>query len=124
MTSTTKLFAISEQNGVSVITPHGDALSHRDVDVQREATMVNELLQRENVQRLVVDLSEGNYFGSLLIGILNSFGQTVKKQGGMMVLAGASTDMQAIMKVMKLDTLWPHFPNRNDAVKIAKAWKG
>jgi len=124
MTSTTKLFAVAEQSGVLIVTPHGDALSHRDVDVQREATMVNDRLKSENVQRLVVDLSEGNYFGSLMIGILNSFGQTVKAQGGTMVLSGASPDMQAIMKVMKLDTLWPMFPTRADAIKVAKAWKG
>jgi len=123
MTLTTKSFDVAEQQGVLVITPAGDTLSFRDVDIQREGSQILEYLKQSETKRLVVDLSRSKYYGSLMIGIIHSFGQTVKDQGGQMYTCGASDQMQSVLKIMKLDELWPNFPNRIDAVKVAKAWK-
>ncbi|MCA8989052.1 MAG: STAS domain-containing protein [Planctomycetaceae bacterium] len=122
MTINTKLFDLTEEQGVVVITPLGDSISYRDVDVHREGQEITEYLKSSETRKLVIDMSKANYFGSLMIGLINSFGQTVKKSGGQMCLGGASTEMLSIMKVMKIDTLWPHFPTRAHAIKVAKAW--
>ena len=122
MTLNTKSFQLTEKKGILIITPLGDAVSFRDIDVQREGVEINEYLSKSEIKRLVIDLGRSNYFGSMVIGVINSFGQTMKEAGGQMFVAGASKEMQAIMKVMRLDTLWPSFPTAADAIKVAKAW--
>lgn len=123
MTVNTKAFDVSVQRHAVVISPQGDALSYRDIDLQREGEEVRIFLKEKNVLRLVVDLERSNYFGSLMIGMLNSFGLQVKEQGGKMVLCNASEDMLAILKVMKIDTLWPHYPSQSKAIKALRANK-
>lgn len=123
MTQNTKTFVVSTTRHAVVITPQGDTLSFRDIDIQREGDEIREMLQKSNVQRVVVELGHSNYFGSIMIGMINSFGQVVKEQGGQMVLCNASNDMQAILKIMKIDSLWPYFPTQAQAIKVLKAWK-
>ncbi len=123
MTNNTYTFEISHQNGITILTPVADTLSYRDIDVQREGQEIINHLKSNDVQVLIVDMSRANYFGSLMIGIINSYGQTVKQRNGQMFLCGASDEMLAVLKIMKLDSLWPHFPKRADALKVAKAWK-
>ena len=123
MTQTTNAFHYSKKRNAVIIAPQGDALSYRDIDLQREGEEVRKRLEEDTVLRLAIDLGSSNYFGSIMIGMINSFGQVVKKAGGQMVLCNASEEMLAILKVMKIDTLWPHFPTQSKAIKILKAWK-
>ncbi len=120
MTQNTKAFDVSTHRGVVVVTPLGDTLSFRDIDIQREADEISEMIRNQNLKRLVIDMGHSNYFGSIMIGMINSFGQLVKEQEGQMVLCNASQDMQAIMKIMKIDTLWPYVPTLAKAIKAAK----
>ncbi len=123
MTQNTKAFDVSKHRGIVVVTPLGDTLSFRDIDIHRESDEITEMIRKENLKRLVIDLGHSNYFGSIMIGMINSFGQLVKEQGGQMFLCNASDDMQAVLKIMKIDTLWPHFPTQAKAIKAARAWK-
>ncbi|MBV08782.1 STAS domain-containing protein [Rubinisphaera sp.] len=123
MTNNTKSIELTHQNGITILTPMGDTLSYRDIDVQREGMDINQQLKTAGTQVIIVDMSRSNYFGSLMIGVINSFGQTVKQRNGQMFLCGASDEMQSVLKIMKLESLWPHFPKLADALKVAKAWK-
>ncbi len=119
----TKAFAVSVQQEILVVTPQGDSLSFRDVDIQRECAEIKDHIERTRVQRVVVDLGRSAYFSSLMIGLINSIGQAAKENGGQMVLCNASQEMQTVLTVMKLDTLWPMFPTLPQALKVMKAWK-
>lgn len=121
MTINTRAFSLTEKQGVIVITPAGDSLSFRDIDLQREGNEIKQFLEQTSSKRVIVDLERSHYFGSLMIGLINSFGQTIKKNGGEMYLCNASPEMLTILKVMKLDTLWPHFPTLAHALKVAKS---
>jgi len=123
MTNNTKAFEVTTQRHAVVITPLGDALSFRDIDIQREGEEIREMLLNTKALRIVVDLGHSNYFGSIMIGMINSFGQQVNELGGQMVLCNASDDMLAIMKIMKLDTIWNHYPTQAKAIKALKSWK-
>ncbi len=124
MTKNTNAFDISKhRGGVVVMTPLGDTLSFRDVDLHRESEEIVEMIRNDHLRRLVIDLRNSNYFGSIMIGMINSFGQAVKEQGGQMILCNASDDMQAVLKIMKIESLWPHVPTQSKAVKLARSWK-
>jgi len=124
MTLNTKTFDVSTQQGVLVITPNGDSLSYRDIDIQREGTEIKDYILKTGTKEVVVDMGRSNYFGSLMLGVINSIGQSARKNNGHMVICNASDEMRNILAVMKLDTLWPLLPTLAAGIKVVKAWKG
>jgi anti-anti-sigma factor len=71
---------------------------------------ITALTQEPAVKHLLVDLSHGNYFGSIILGSLVQLGHAVRNRGGRIGLCGASSDMQDVLRLMKLDHLWEMFP--------------
>lgn len=71
-----------------------------------ELARIRELAKSPDIRHLIVDLSNGNYFGSVVIGELNQLGQVIRDRGGRTALAGLSSDMHDVVRVMKLDNLW------------------
>jgi hypothetical protein len=65
----------------------------------------------------VVDLSGNNYFGSIVIGSLVQLGNLVREKGGRIALCGASRDMQDVLRLLKLDSMWEMFPSRRAALR-------
>ena len=62
------IFSLNETKGVLVITPVGDAISYRDIDVATAVTAVLDSINQLADPRVVVDLSGSRYFGSIMIG--------------------------------------------------------
>ncbi len=69
---------------------------------------------------LVVDLSNMNYFGSELIGVLIRLARTVTNGDGRVALCGPSPKMMEVLESMRLTKLWPIFASRDDAMKHVK----
>ena len=123
MTLNTRTFDTSLQQDVLVVTPNGDSLSYRDIDIQREGAEIKDYILKTGTKQVVVDMGRSNYFGSLMIGVINSIGQSARQNNGHMAICNASEEMRNILDVMKLDTLWPLLPTLPDAIKVVKAWK-
>ncbi len=115
-----KVFPIEEKRGTLIVVPQGDAISFRDVDVERELKAVLDLIDRSDDANLVIDLRSAEYFGTVIIGAIVKLGQQAAAKGRQVVLSGISTQMQQVLEVMKLDTLWPHYPTRKQALKALK----
>lgn len=120
MTFNTKTFEASLKQGILVVTPNGDSLSYRDVDIHREGIELKDYIQQEKIQHVVVDLGRSNYFSSLMLGVINSLGQSALRNGGRMLLCNASEEMQTVLRIMKLDMLWPVVPTLAEALKAVK----
>jgi len=113
------IFSVNEAKGVQVITPVGDAISYRDIDV---AAAVNDVLQQINQlpdPRVVVDLSGSRYFGSIMIGAVSQFAERVRERGGVFAVCELSSDMREVLNAMKLGDRWPTFDTQKAAVKFA-----
>lgn len=100
-----------------VVIPAGDAVGFGLNVVNNEVAKVLEFSRSSRVQHLVIDLSRANYFGSVMIGEFMRLGTSVRDRGGRIALCGASADMQDVLRIMKLDTMWELFPRRDDAVR-------
>lgn len=122
MTHNTRGFELSNQHGVLVLTPQGDSLSYRDTDLQRECAEIKSQIEAVGMQRVVVDLGRSAYFSSLMIGLISSIGQSVRRNGGQMFLCNASPEMQTVFKIMKIDTLWPVYSTLAEGVRAMKDW--
>lgn len=92
--------------GTLVLRPAGDSVGFSATAMSTELARIRELAKSPDIRHLIVDLSNGNYFGSVVIGELNQLGQVVRDRGGRTALAGLSNDMHDVVRVMKLDNLW------------------
>ncbi|MBL8848783.1 MAG: STAS domain-containing protein [Planctomycetaceae bacterium] len=114
------IFSVNETKGVLVISPAGDAISFRDVDV---AAAVNDLLSRVNAlpqPRVVIDLGGSQYFGSIMIGAVSQVAERVRERGGVFAVCSLSPDMQQVLTAMKLADRWPTFDTQKAAVKFTE----
>jgi anti-anti-sigma factor len=111
-----RLYLAELRGDTLLLTPRGDAAGFSAATASGELAKLLEWAQQSAVKHLVVDLSSANYFGSVVIGALVQLGQTFRDQGGRIALSGASSDMQDVLRVLKLDTMWEQFPTANRAI--------
>jgi anti-anti-sigma factor len=100
-----------------VVLPAGDAVGFGLNVVNNEVAKVLEVAKSSRVKHLIIDLGRANYFGSVMIGEFMRLGTAVRERGGRIALCGASADMQDVLRIMKLDTMWEVFPRSDDAVR-------
>jgi anti-anti-sigma regulatory factor len=109
---------LAEQKGTSlIVSPAGDAVGFRDVDLQNELRILLSLIDGQNFKNVVVDLGGAHYYGSIIIGCITSLGQKAEEAGGRLAICGASDEMQGVMRVMHLDERWPNYKSRRAALK-------
>jgi anti-anti-sigma factor len=65
---------------------------------------------------LVVDLSNVEFFGSSFIELLFRIWKRIQHRAGRFALCGLSPYCQEVLSVTNLDTLWPNYPTREQAV--------
>lgn len=104
-----------------VVIPRGDAAGFNPTAVNSELATITELAQTPPVKHLVIDFGEANYFGSIVLGALVQLAQAVRQRGGRIALCGLSEDMQQVIRLMKLESLWESFPNRSLALRAIAA---
>lgn len=100
-----------------VVIPAGDAVGFGLNVVNNEVAKVLEVAKSSRVKHLVIDLGRANYFGSVMIGEFMRLGVAVRERGGRIALCGASADMQDVLRIMKLDSMWEIFPRQDDAIR-------
>jgi anti-anti-sigma factor len=116
-----KVFLAEQKDETLVVIPQGDAIGFRDSDIHGEMKTLLALLDdKAQFVNLVVDLKHAEYFGSTILGGLNSLGLKVRDAGGSAALCNVSEEMRSILKVMNLDSLWPNFNSRKAALKFVK----
>jgi anti-anti-sigma factor len=111
------------KDDVVEVSPLGDALSFRQSDLIQDVHEIEKFMRDNAKNKVLVDFSRKDYFGSIVIGAISSIGQTSRELGGQMVLCNASPAMQEILSVMKITDIWPSFPEKKHALKVLKAWK-
>ncbi len=68
-------------------------------------------------KNLVVDLSGTRYIGSRFIEALFRAHNRIKRKSGRFVLSGVQAHPAEVIKISKLDTLWPQYPTAAAAVQ-------
>ncbi|MEX0726894.1 MAG: STAS domain-containing protein [Planctomycetaceae bacterium] len=114
------LFSIEQQKELLILSPRGDVAGFLDQDVQRQVGEIEKKVDAGEARHLLVDLGNARYFGSVVIGILNSLARHVREKGGVLVLCQVSDEMSQILRVMKLDDSMPQFDSRKTALKFLK----
>lgn len=70
---------------------------------------------------MVVDLSKTDYIGSLFIEILVRAWKRLAERGGHLALCGLHPFCAEVLRISRLDTLWPFFPDVATAIRTMEA---
>ena len=112
----THLYA--EQEGPITIAVIGPAFKNIDDHALDEVTQfLLDLTKDQADMRLVVDLSHTDFFGSAFLGILFRIWNRLSSGGGVFALCSLRPHCREVIKTARLDTLWPIYDTRDQAVR-------
>jgi len=66
---------------------------------------------------IVVDFGKSAYIDSSGLGALVSLGKRIREAGGELRLAALNDDLRTLFELTRLDTLFPLYPTRADALE-------
>lgn len=107
---------VIRQSGVTIVRAGPDYASFDDPPMRE----FGEALLREAAEadppRVVIDLAEVDYVGSAFFELLVRAWKRLKPRGGIMALCEAQPFFLEVLRTTRLDSLWPSYPTRDEAV--------
>jgi anti-sigma B factor antagonist len=88
-------------------------------------TLIQQTLQRfdemPEVRNIVIDLAHTDYCGSSALGLFASLEAKCRGRGGLLAVCHASRHVREIMRVTKLDRLWPLCESLDEALQFVRS---
>ena len=114
------IFKIEQQNDTIIVIPVVDL---RELDYQRieaEAKAILELLSGIGIKNVVLDFHKTDYYGSTALGFFLKLWKRVRRLNGRMAFCNISDHEKEILRITKLDHLWPICSSRAEALEVVK----
>lgn len=116
-------FEIKEQDTCLIAAFRGEISTSCYSDFRNDYNEICRQLHLSDTKRVVLDLTETQYFGSLFIGMVVKLSVTIRHQNGRMALCGLSNQLKDLMKKLLLlerecdrANSLAHLPTRAEAV--------
>ena len=105
-------FALETKDGVLVVNVDGQlVVSNR----QEFKQLVLDEVER-GARQVVVDFANTAYIDSSGLGALVSLGKRIRESGGELRLAALNDDLRTLFELTRLDTLFPLYASRDEAL--------
>ncbi len=115
-----KIFPYEREGNIVIVKPTGDSLSVQERQLKKEIEAIHAVIDQDDCQHLVVDLSGAPYFGSIVIGALMAICGKIRNKNGRAVLCNATEGVFDSIQIMKLDAAFPYHPSLEDALAYVK----
>ncbi len=112
-----KVFQSERQQDTLIVTPTRDSLEVMESDLRREVDALHKLMETPGLINLVVDVGNAPHYGSLIIGALMALCKKANDRGGTAAFCNASQGMLDMLQIMKIDTVMPYYPTRQEAIE-------
>ncbi len=112
-----KVFRVERSGDTMIVAPKGIAAEFRYYEVHTESNTVIKQLNQHAIGKLVVDLADLSAVDSVIIDSVIRMVRTVTNRGGKATICGASDSALKTLRSMRLDTLWPFFLSRAEALQ-------
>ena len=106
-----------EQDDPTVIALSGDVLG--GADAMEFSRTVNERIHEGSTQ-MVVDLSEVHLMNSSGLGMLVAASTSLRSGGGRLMVVGANERIRSLLKMTRLDTVFPSYATRDEAIEACR----
>jgi anti-anti-sigma factor len=107
---------IERHGDIAIITPSPEVEKLPDTLMEQAAQLVLAPLSSDPPEGLVFDLSQVDYVGSVFLSFLLRCHKRVKVHGCEVYVAGASAKTRELLHMTALDTLWPLYDSRAEAI--------
>src|SRR6478735_1435523 len=114
-------FQIDRHGEIAVVTPSAKVEEMHETMIEQAARLVVQALRTDPPDGIVIDLSQVNYFGSVLVSFLLRCHSLAKKSGSEIVLAGPSDPARELLHLLDLETLWAIYDSRQEAIDALSA---
>lgn len=112
----TASFSIEKYGDIAVIVP-SPTVEKMPEDLMLAATqLILEPLDKMQPCGLIFDLEGIEFVGSMFLGFLLRCHKRVKNHGCEVVISGPSKSARELLHITALDTLWPIYLNRQEAI--------
>lgn len=115
-----QVFEIERHGPTLVATAQADLREMDYQGVEAGASSVLDLLHNGTVRNVVLDFHKTDYYGSTALGFFVKLWKRVRSRGGRMAFCGVSDHEREILKVTRLDGLWPICPTREEALQAVE----
>jgi len=111
------MLQVTQQNGVTVLCtgPSYTGLEHQAL--QEFGEMLLSEVTQATPPRFVIDMSATDFIGSSFIELMVRAWKRIKNRNGTMALCAVHPFCQEVLRVAHLDTVWPIYASRDEAVK-------
>ena len=118
--TTSGLFDVERDGNVLLLIPKVDLRESNYQEIEAGAQGILDLVSAPEVKGVVLDFHRTDYYGSTALGFFLRLWKRVGSRGGRMAFCNLSPNESEILAVTRLDTLWPAFPSREEAVKAVR----
>jgi anti-sigma B factor antagonist len=114
--STGDAFTLERHGDLTIITAT-EAIERFDFGLEEQvAELILKPLRRQENPLIVFDLSRVENFGSMFLALLIRCWRLALSQGGSMALSGVTERTRELLRVTALDTVWPIYDTRREAM--------
>lgn len=114
------LFDVERDGEVLILVPRTDLRESDYLEIEAGARDLLDLVSAPDVKGLVLDFHRTDYYGSTALGFFLRLWRRVGGRGGRMAFCNLSSNEGEILAVTRLDTLWPVYPSRDEALKAVR----
>lgn len=115
--SVSKCFAMERVGDTLVVVLGHHVMVLQEIELAKERSVFIEQIQDRTIRAAVIDFSNVEYFGSILLDILCQAWKQLRQRGAQMALCSLHDISLEIIRKCRLDTLWVVYPTREDAFR-------
>jgi anti-sigma B factor antagonist len=101
---------------VTIVTLGHEYETIDDAALQEVGAFLLDLTAQEDLHNLIIDLSETTFFGSGLLAIILRVYSRLNARSGQLALCELRPHCREVLRTTRLDTLWPVYDSRAEAV--------
>jgi anti-sigma B factor antagonist len=111
------MLTVTQQSGVTVLCtgPSYTGLEYQALQEFGEVLLSE--VARAEPPRFVIDMAQTDFIGSSFIELMVRAWKRIKNREGAMVLCTVHPYCQEVLRVSRLDSVWPMYATREEAVK-------
>ena len=121
MDSASNVFEIERQGDTVIVTPVTNLGEFAFHEVENDAATVLSLLDKGDVKNVVLDFHKTDHYGSTALGFFIKLLKRVRSMHGQMALCRVSAHEMDILRLLKLDQVWPICASRDEALGVVSA---
>ena len=111
------LFALAHAENAILVTPQRDLSEFDFAQIETEVAEILGQISKDAGLNVVVDFSKIDYCGSTARGFFTTLFKKTRYRGGEMAFCNVSPGEREVLRVTRLDTLWPICDTLEDAME-------